>query len=225
MFKELDTTGWTPRRLKNSSDYLTMLPIPQKLKDLMHMDKPSITTSKAFKTVLISTTVSLKQDFMLLKLSSTTLSKTLNSYNKLRELGIMPPPLNKLKLLERALILGEILMKLNNSTINLRRPDKLLSNTFKFPTFLLLGKTKSKEELNSTWLISLLHQQVNKSLPKSIKMLMVFQRLLNKILLSRLSQNPERLGLNQLKFKLQYNNLMLGQRPNKLKNLRQLVKV
>jgi membrane-bound lytic murein transglycosylase D len=123
-----------------------MLPIPQKLKDLMHMDKPSITTSKALKTVLISTTVSLKQDFMLLKLSSTTLSKTLNSDNKLRELGIKPPPLNKLKLLERALILGEILMKLNNSTINLRRPDKLLSNTFKFPTFLLLGKTKSKEE-------------------------------------------------------------------------------
>ena len=81
-----------------------MLPITQKLKDLMHMVKPFIITSKELKTVLISTTESLGQDFILLKLSSTTFSVKLNSDKRLSQLGIKPPPLLKLKVFERALI-------------------------------------------------------------------------------------------------------------------------
>lgn len=81
-----------------------MLPITQKLKDLMHMVKPFIIISKELKTVLISTTVSLGLDYILLKLSSNTFSVKLNSYKRLSQLGIKPPPLFKLKVFERALI-------------------------------------------------------------------------------------------------------------------------
>ncbi len=51
-------------------------------------------------------------------------------------------------------------------------------------------------------------------------MLIQLEKLLNKILISRLQPNQDKHGLNLLKFKNQFNNLKLGPRPKKLKILR-----
>ena len=51
-------------------------------------------------------------------------------------------------------------------------------------------------------------------------MLKLLVKLLNKILISRLSPNQDKNGLNLLKFKNQLNNLKLGLRPKKLEILR-----
>ena len=217
--------GLKPKRLKVSSDYLKVLHTPQKQKDLKDMLQPFKTASHQLKTVLISTTMFSRQDFMLLNLKLTTLREKLHSQKTLSTLGNQPPPLLKLNNSDKSLTLGENLLSLKTSLMNLRSLIKNLSNMLLFLTFLNLGKTISAEVLNSTWLISLLHQQVNKQLPKRSKMLKLLVRLLNKILITKLSPNPVKPGLNQLKFKNQFNNSKLGPRPNKLKISRITVKL
>jgi len=48
------------------------------------------------------------------------------------------------------LSLGHKLTSSKTYTTNLKKPERFSNNMSLFPTFLLLGKTKSKEELNST---------------------------------------------------------------------------
>jgi len=59
----------------------------------------------------------------------------------------------------------------------------------------------------------------------SIETLKLLVKLFSKILISRLSPNQEKHGLNLLKSKDQFNNLRLGQRPKKLELLRVQVKL
>lgn len=142
--------GLKPKRLKVSSDYLKMLHTPQKQKDLKDMLQPFKTASHQLKTVLISTTMFSRQDFMLLNLKLTTLREKLHSQKTLSTLGNQPPPLLKLNNSDKSLTLGENLLSLKTSLMNLRSLIKNLSNTLLFPTFLNLGKTTSAEVLNST---------------------------------------------------------------------------
>lgn len=147
---KLEKPGSTPKRHKNSSDFSKKLPIPQKLIDLMDMLKHSTTTFKKSTTVLTSTTMFLSQDFTPLNLSSTTLNTKLHSLNKLNKLGKMLPPPIKLNNSITALRTGLKLTSSKTSTTNLNTPERFSNNTSLFPTFLHLGKTKSKEELSST---------------------------------------------------------------------------
>ena len=150
MLTALVKPGQRPMRLKVSSDYLNMLHTPQKHKDLMDMLKLFIIASHQLKMVLISATMSSRQDFMLSKLRLTTLRKKLHSQEMLSSLGKMPLPLLKLNTSDRALNHGEKLLRQKTSTMNLKSLEKNLNNTLLFPTFLNLGKTISAEVLNST---------------------------------------------------------------------------
>jgi len=162
----------------------------------------------------------LSQDFMQLNLSSTTLNTKLHSLRKLNKLGIMLPPPSLLIYLKKAFIIWHKPPSSTTSKSKLIILKKFSNNTSLFLTFLHLGKTKSKKELNSTWLISLLPQLVNKQSWKSIKMLNLKVILLSVILLFRVLHNQHKHGLNLLKSKNQFNNLRLGLRPKKLEILR-----
>jgi hypothetical protein len=116
----------------------------------MDMLKLSIIASHQLKMVLISTTMSSRQDLMQLKLRSTTSRKTLHSQEMLSSLGKKPLPLLNLITLDIALNHGEKLLRQKTSTRNLISLEKNLNNTLLFPTFLNLGKTISAEVLNST---------------------------------------------------------------------------
>ena len=96
MLTVLVKPGSKPKRLKDSSVFLTKLPNLKKLTDYMDMLKLSETTFKKSTTVLTSTTLSLNQDFTLLNLSSTTLKKKLLSLKMLNSLGKKPSQLMKL---------------------------------------------------------------------------------------------------------------------------------
>ena len=146
----LEKPGSIPKRLKDSSDSLIKLPNLKKLTDFMDMLKPSETTFKKSTTVLTSTTLSLNQDFTLLNLSSTTLKKKLLSLKMLNSLGKKPSQLMKLRNQDTALSLGLDLLSSKTLNTKLITPERSLNNTSKFLTSPQLGKTKSREELNST---------------------------------------------------------------------------
>ena len=147
---KLEKPGPIPNRHKNSSDFSKKLPTLQKLIDLMDMLNHSTTTLRKSTTVLTSTTMFLRQDFTPLNLSSTTLNTKLHSLKKLLKLGKKLPPPNKLNNSITTLRTGLKLTSSKTSTTKLNKPERLPNNTLLFQTFPHLGKTKFKEELNST---------------------------------------------------------------------------
>jgi len=150
MLDKLDMPGQTPKKPKNSSEFLKKLPVLKKLVDLMDMLKQSNTTFKKFTMVLTSTTMFLNQDFTLLNLNSTTSNTKLNSLKKLDKLGKMLLLLPKLINSITVLSLGHKLTSSKTYTTNLNILERFSNNMSLFPTFPNLGKTISEEELNST---------------------------------------------------------------------------
>ena len=141
--------GLKPNRLKIYSIFLTKLVNLKKHKDLMDMLKQFMTTSITLNMVLISTTLSLSQEFMLSKLRSTTLSIKLHSKQMLSNITEISLALNKLEILHKALMISITLVMAKCYTYRWRKLRTLLNNTFRFLTFLQLGNTKSSEELSS----------------------------------------------------------------------------